>query len=120
MEKYFGEWSTAEDVMDAFRIDAKEFQEMTIIAAGYDCESYEGSAMVVFRKEGKLYEVHGSHCSCNGLDDQWSPEETTYEALIDRLNKTKEYMVNKLGAEFELALRKGLLDEMFEREVLLS
>jgi hypothetical protein len=120
MEKYFGDWNSREDVVNAFSIDENELKEAVIIAAGYSCESYEGSAMVVFRKNGKLFEVHGSHCSCNGLEDQWSPEEISYEALIDRLNKTQEYMVEKLGSEFEFALRKGLIDEMFEREVLLS
>lgn len=88
-----------------------------VIAAIYTQESYEGSAMCVFRKDGKLYEVHCSHCSCNGLDS-WSPEETTYEALVDRLEKTVDYQVERFGDDFSRALMKGLLDEMFDREVL--
>lgn len=52
-----------------------------ILAAIYGQESYEGSAFVLFVRDGKLYEVHGSHCSCHGLEDQWTEEETTVEAL---------------------------------------
>lgn len=42
---------------------------------------YSGSAVVIFRRDDKLFEVHGSHCSCMGLEEQWEPEETTIEAL---------------------------------------
>lgn len=33
------------------------------------------------RATGKLFENHGSHCSCYGFEDQWTPEETTLEYL---------------------------------------
>jgi hypothetical protein len=36
---------------------------------------------VIFEKDGKLWEVNGSHCSCYGLEGQWQPEETTWEAI---------------------------------------
>lgn len=75
---------------------------------------------VVFRKEDKLYEVHGSHCSCYGLEGQWSPEETSFEALLDRLEKTKDHTIKRFGSVFEKTLMRGLLDEIFEREVLVN
>ena len=53
----------------------------SIIVASYGGGSYEGDAFVLFRKDGKLYEATGSHCSCFGLEGQWSPEETTVRAL---------------------------------------
>ena len=40
---------------------------------------------MLFRKDGKLYEVNGSHCSCYALEGQWEPEETTVEALRHRV-----------------------------------
>jgi hypothetical protein len=46
--------------------------------------SYCGSAITVWEKDGKLFEANGSHCSCFGLEDQWSPEETTWLALSTR------------------------------------
>jgi hypothetical protein len=33
------------------------------------------------KETGKLYENHGSHCSCYGFEDQWAPEETSIEYL---------------------------------------
>lgn len=30
---------------------------------------------------GKIFENHGSHCSCYGFEGQWTPEETTVEYL---------------------------------------
>lgn len=44
----------------------------------WGCDS---SSFYLFEKEGKLYEVHGSHCSCYGFEEQWEPEETSLEYL---------------------------------------
>lgn len=55
-----------------------------ILYAVYEQPDYEGSAFVLYRRDGKLYEVNASHCSCYGLEDQWKPEETTWEALAIR------------------------------------
>lgn len=52
-----------------------------ILLASYDNEDYSGSAFVLFLRDGKLFEVNGSHCSCNGLEECWHPEETSWEAL---------------------------------------
>lgn len=52
-----------------------------ILFALYDTPAYEGYALVLYERDGKLYEVHGSHCSCYGLEGQWQPEETTWAAL---------------------------------------
>jgi hypothetical protein len=115
---FYGCWSDAEEMMGAFEISKEEMEDVRVVAAVYEHESYDGSAMVVFRKEGKLYEVHGSHCSCYGLEGQWNPEEISYEALMDRLEKTEDHQVERFGAEFTNGLKKGLVDEMFDREVL--
>ena len=116
MDRYFGDWDCVEQVIDNFSMEASELSGAVVIAASYTYEDYSGSAMVVFRKDGKLYEVHGSHCSCNGLEGQWDPEETSYEALQYRLENGE--MGSYFGPEFLSALQKGLIDEMFDREVL--
>ena len=116
MNRYFGDFNSVEDVESQWAGQGS-LDGAQVIAAVYATGSYEGDAMIVFRRDGKLYEVHCSHCSCNGLD-VWSPEETTYEALTDRLEKTTGYDVDRYGEDFSSALRKGLLDEMFDREVL--
>lgn len=43
--------------------------------------AWEGLLHVVYRRDGKLYWVTGSHCSCHGYEGQWSPQETTLEVL---------------------------------------
>jgi hypothetical protein len=116
MYKFFGDFGSVEDIENMWA-GVGSLSEATVIAAIYDTGDYSGDAMVVYRKEGKLYEVHCSHCSCNGLDS-WRPEETTYEVLMDRLNKTEDYNAERFGEEFTSALKRGLLDEMFDREVL--
>jgi len=57
-----------------------------ILLASYGGASYEGDALVLFERDGKLYEVSGSHCSCNGLEDQWTPCEVTWPALKARVD----------------------------------
>lgn len=52
-----------------------------ILFAWYEDENYTGRAIVVYRIGTQLYEVHGSHCSCHGLEEQWEPEETTLAAM---------------------------------------
>lgn len=115
---YYGSFNGIEDVVSQFSIGEDELKDVRIIAATYDNEGYDGSAMIVFRKEGKLYEVHGSHCSCYGLEGQWNPEEISYEALMDRLGKSQDSQIERFGNDFDSGLRKGLMDEIFDREVL--
>lgn len=50
----------------------------------YSSWSYDGHATLIYELDSKLYEVHGSHCSCYGLEGQFRPEETTFEALCAR------------------------------------
>lgn len=51
-------------------------KQYKILYADYTYEYYYGDAYVLgFDKEqNKFFEVHGSHCSCYGLEDQWEPE----------------------------------------------
>lgn len=90
--KYFGSWSCKEEVAASFSIDVKELKDVSILMAWYGDGDYSGSAFVLYEKDGQLYEVHGSHCSCYGLEDQWEPEETSVEALAHVL--TDGYMIS--------------------------
>jgi hypothetical protein len=81
--------STFIDIFGAPAHVFKEFQtepveDAEFLFAAYTYEDYSGSAFVLFRKDGKLFEVNGSHCSCYGLEGQWEPEETSKEALLKR------------------------------------
>ena len=63
----------------------REWENINILFASYGCDNYQGDAFVLFEKDGKLFEVNGSHCSCFGLEGQFNPEETTLDALKLRL-----------------------------------
>ena len=79
---YFGDFTCVNDVIREFCVESELFVGIEILHAFYSYEEYEGTAFVLFRQDEKLYEVHGSHCSCYGLEEQWHPEETFAEALL--------------------------------------
>ena len=78
MATYRDEWKTYEDVLGDYGDNLPP--EDDIVYAGYTYEDYSGSALIVFRKDGKLFENNDGHCSCHGLE-HWAPEETSVEAL---------------------------------------
>ena len=98
---YLHEWSSFEEMCRDFdgtrwgsykedpapAHEHPRFQGVEVLLASYGTGNYEGDAFVLFRRDGKLYEVNGGHCSCYGLEGQWDPEETTIEALEHRLDK---------------------------------
>lgn len=103
-EKYFGfdgrddvakqfEVGTGKSYSDDFAIDPDFPTDAEILFANYGSWSYDGDAFVLFERDGKLYEVTGGHCSCYGLEGQWSPEETNWEALKIR-KFDKEYFAD--------------------------
>jgi hypothetical protein len=85
MKKLFGAFEDL-DLSEEFDVseEKKEYiKNLDIVCAAYDQESYSGDAFILFREDGKLYEVNDSHCSCYGLQ-YFDPEETTKEALMLR------------------------------------
>ena len=79
-----GHWSDAEDVFKDFQ-SQQDGEE--ILFATYYSQDYDGSAFVLFHKDGKLFTVQGGHCSCNGLEDQWCPVEVTRDSLMHEIEK---------------------------------
>ncbi len=65
----------------------QEMKNCNILLAWYGNGGYDGSAFVLFERDGQLYEVNGGHCSCYGLEGQWDPELTSVEALTYRINE---------------------------------
>jgi hypothetical protein len=74
-------------VYNDFQIETPDNTE--VLVAHYRYEDYSGDAYVLFRdtETGQLYEVEGGHCSCNGLEGQWSPGEVTVDYLRNRVEK---------------------------------
>jgi hypothetical protein len=88
-------------------------RRVRILLAYYDYEDYSGSAFVLFKKDGKLYEVNGSHCSCYGLEEcGWDPEETSKEILLYRLDH------GNLGTEYSYGDERANIFAAELREVL--
>ena len=72
-----------------FNIGKEVLVGCRILYATYGSTWLEGNAYVLLQKDGKLYEVHASHCSCYGLEGQWRPDETSLVALRHRLRSEK-------------------------------
>jgi hypothetical protein len=100
-EVYIG-FANKEDMFEQFSI-SPEYNDIEVLMAVYHYEDYNGEAMVIFKKDGKLYEVNSSHCSCNGLEGSWLAEETNYEALLVRPDDRRYAPLT--------ALRKMIRDE---------
>jgi hypothetical protein len=110
MSKYFGNFSSREDVAREFGQTTDRWgdneavydtfpTEEQILFAVYDTPDYDGYGFVLLKIDGVLYEVHGSHCSCYGLEDQWELEETTIEAL--RMRPRDSYRDYSYGVKTE-------------------
>jgi len=84
MGVYITEFSGPEDIAGQYRIPIEELSDCNIILAWYGYGDYCGSSLVVFEKNGELYEVNACHCSSYGLEGQWTPEETSWNALATR------------------------------------
>jgi hypothetical protein len=120
---FLNDWSDKEGVLSDFdgyswddNVNNKLSREVNILFASYGCANYSGDAWVLFEQDGKLFEVSGNHCSCFGLEDQWSPEEVLLEELENRLvngsfgeddwsdNNFKPELCKFLGVEFIINL----------------
>ncbi len=93
------------EMMRDFEIKDDDLAGAEVLLASYGCGSYCGDAFVLFRKDGQLYEVNGSHCSCYGLEGNWSPSPVTVEELKHRLEKGElgkdDYYDNKFDDELK-------------------
>lgn len=93
---FHNDFGSVEDVICSYHISESELEGATVIHADYTYEYYEGSSYVLFFKDGKYYEVFGSHCSCYGLEDQWDPEEVTVAQLLDERRNLSDLVVADL------------------------
>jgi hypothetical protein len=88
MTKYFGNFEDRDSVMEEFSATSQEGSipgfpiDDEILFASYTYASYEGYAVVVFKRDGSLYMVEGSHCSCYGLEGQWDPSQIDSAQLL--------------------------------------
>lgn len=89
---YFGELvglseeQVIEKTASEFCVDEEILKQYHFIIADIDHCGYEGDAyfLISHRETGELFEVSGSHCSCMGFEDQWSPKLTTVSYLCSQ------------------------------------
>lgn len=93
----------------------EQFKDTNILFASYGTANYSGDAWVLFEKDGELWEVSASHCSCYGVEGQFSPEKVVLPELKNRLingrlgddhysdNVFKTQLASFLGIELSLS-----------------
>jgi hypothetical protein len=96
---YSGCWSDKSEVASNFNVELGD--NIDIIFAHYsgygtpDSSDYEMWARVLFADTAqtpvRLYEVHGSHCSCYGLEDQWKPDAVSIQNIVSDLRTGKAW-----------------------------
>jgi hypothetical protein len=102
-------------LMNDFEIEQSVLDDVYIIVATYLYEDYCGDAFVLFEKNGKLYEVNGSHCSCYGLEGQWKPEEANLDELKNRIINGS---LGKAWVDYDFKTGKGIYKNVFADELL--
>jgi len=75
-----------EEVKKDWQLTDADVEGIEVLFHCYEYANYEGYAFTLYRKNGKLYESNGSHCSCYELENQFSEEETSKEAILYRLD----------------------------------
>jgi hypothetical protein len=93
-------------------------KRFVLLYGDYTYEDYSGDAYVLGydKQEKKFFEVHGSHCSCYGLEDQWDVEYCSLEELEQliarRFKEREKYSYCSRAAncstEFENWLKKAM------------
>ena len=125
---YQGLFDSFESLVSQFGIPEDEASQLRrnaeMIFAIYEEEDYEGSAYVLYKEGNKYFEVYSSHNSCYGLEDQWSPEETSLDILKRLIDENKHQFSNAyyssegkrkfttiLESEFSLYLKEAEVTE---------
>jgi hypothetical protein len=126
---WLGTWDSVEDLAKDFgdydKPDADVIDDLDgahLLLAWYGQGSYDGSSEVYYEKDGKLYMNTAGHCSCHGLEDQWSPSEMSWEELAKQHLRSGEndyystYTDDEQRKDF--ALRSLIRERGFELPVL--
>ena len=107
----------AKHISKEYEVPLSEVNKFKILIAyesvgSWGCDS-NSWFLLQDRKTNKLYETHGSHCSCYGFEGQFEPEETTLEYL----NSDKFYFSTG-GYDNDDAANKAAVKEYLKSLVL--
>lgn len=109
MSVFLNDWSGENgqsQMLENFYIGEAAISGFSVLVASYTYECYSGSAYVLLRENatGDYFEVHASHCSCYGLEDQWSPEKADPEEILHRINNGSWGEEHKIADYIRVAL----------------
>ena len=92
--KGLASWELKNHIASVFEIPIEDLDEITILIAYESVGSFgcDSSNWFLFLKDSVLYEVAGSHCSCDGFEGQWDPQETNAKYL-----KSKNFHISTGG-----------------------
>jgi len=83
---------------------SKALENLEVLVAYESVGSWgcDSTSFFLFKdNKGKLYEMHGSHCSCYGFEDQFKLEETERQALWYRMNEGRGNVFSPGGYDFD-------------------
>lgn len=80
--KYFADFEDYESMTRQWN-GSDSVKDEEVICSTYNPGDYCGDAHCYFLRDGQLFEVHDSHCSCFGLED-FEPEKTSFGAVLMR------------------------------------
>jgi hypothetical protein len=113
---YFGTWDRFEDIAGDFQLELDSPEMIAINRVlyaryseyyGYGSDYEMWAEVLYIGHDGLLYEVHGSHCSCYGLEGQWEPDLVTAADVLTTVRYDDEN--NKYNAEERAAMLAGLV-----------
>ena len=79
---------TEDDIKEATKLLSTKKVLIAYESVGhYGCDS--SSFFLLQDQDGKLYEIHGRHCSCYGFEGQLDLEETSLAALTLRIKNSE-------------------------------
>lgn len=100
---FLNDWSGVDSLVRDFEDEG--VKNYNVLFASYSYANYSGDAFVLLEKDGELYEVNGGHCSCYGLEGQFSPEKTDLKAIQYRLENgsmgSDDWCGNQYGSELK-------------------
>jgi hypothetical protein len=117
---YLTNFSDKASVIEAFGGTSEDdLADAKIHLAWYGDGDYCGRAVVIYDKAGQLFWVVGSHCSCNGLEEQWEPIETDWETLRHVRDHGTEFKADEHeGSIFLEEQMNKLLDGVLMQSIL--
>ena len=110
--KHMNEYDVKEHLISEYTAPESIRDTYEVLIAYENNDSYDSTSYFLLKdkSDGRLYEIHASHCSCHGFEDQFDPKEVTAKYLKsvhfsfgtgegddDLLQAVRDYLVENLN-----------------------